>query len=100
MSKVSSPTKAPRARQTRKSIAHFPSTDLVWDKENATMDSAALSSLTAQSKEKIKKSRSKSIGPGGLDALKEGSGNKGEERVSMLVQYFCPKLTRCRHHVK
>ena len=70
--------KAMRARQSRKSIAHVPSITMGGHKENATMDSAALSSIAAQSKEQMKKTRSKSIGPGGLDALKEGSGNKGE----------------------
>ncbi len=68
--------RAGRARQARKSIAHLPSMDLGGDKENATMDLAALPSLDLQSKEKVKKSRSKSIGPGGLDALKQGNGNK------------------------
>lgn len=68
--------RAPRARQSRKSIAHLPQADLVGDKENATMDSAALSSLSAQANQKVKKPRSKSIGPGGIDALKEGSGNR------------------------
>lgn len=47
------------------------------------MDSAALSRLTAQGKQNTKKSRSKSIGPGGLDALKEGTGNKQEVGLSM-----------------
>ena len=70
--------KAPRARQSRKSIAHIPPTDLGGDKENVTVDSAALSSITTQAKKKGMKSRSKSIGPGGLDTLKESPGNKGE----------------------
>ena len=77
---MSAPTspRAPRARQSRKSIAHLPSKDLGGDKENATMDSAAITSISAQSKEKLRKTRSKSVGPGGIDALREGSGNKGE----------------------
>jgi len=72
-------------RQARKSLAHVPSTDISRDKENLTVDSAALSSLTAQGKQAIKKSRSKSIGPGGLDALKEGTGNKQEVRFSFAI---------------
>lgn len=68
--------RAERARQSRKSIAHLPSADPSGDKENATVDLAALPSLDLQSKEKAKKSRSRSIGPGGLDALKQGNGNK------------------------
>lgn len=44
------------------------------------MDSGMHASLSAQGKQVAKKNRSKSIGPGGLDALKEGSGNKMEAR--------------------
>lgn len=75
MSQSTSP-KAPRVRQTCMSIAHLPPASFVDDQENATMDSAALSSLSVQTKERSKKPRSKSIGPGGLDALKVGSGNR------------------------
>lgn len=67
-------------RQARKSIAHLPSSDVGANKENATLDAAALTSMTATGKQAAKKSRSKSIGPGGLDALKEGTGNKGGVR--------------------
>lgn len=67
-------------RQARKSIAHMPSSDVGGNKENATLDAAALTSMTATGKQAAKKSRSKSIGPGGLDALKEGTGNKGGVR--------------------
>lgn len=67
-------------RQARKSIAHLPSSDVGGNKENATLDAAALTSMTATGKQAAKKSRSKSIGPGGLDALKEGTGNKGGVR--------------------
>ena len=74
MASVESP-KLPRMRQARKSIAYIPSTDTVGDKENATVDTSALTSLESVSKSKAKKTRSKSIGPGGLAALKEDSGN-------------------------
>ena len=60
----------------RKSIAHMPSPEIGGDKENLTVDSAELSSLTAPVKPAGKISRSKSIGPGGLDALKEDTGNR------------------------
>lgn len=76
MSSTQSP-KAPRVRQVRKSIAHTPS-DITGNKENVTVDAGAIASFSAQGKQVVKKSRSKSIGPGGLDALKEGSGNKQE----------------------
>lgn len=65
-------------RQARKSLAHVPSTNVSGDKENLKVDSAALSSLTVQGKQATKKSRSKSLGPGGLDALRESTGNKQE----------------------
>lgn len=66
----------PRMRQARKSIAHMPATDTIGDKENMTVDTAAITGLDIQAKQKSKKTRSKSIGPGGLDALKEDAGNK------------------------
>ena len=78
--------KAPRARQARKSLAHVPFADSSGDKENLTVDSAALLSLTAQGKQASKKSRSKSLGPGGLDALKESTGNKQEVGFPNLWQ--------------
>jgi kinetochore protein Spc7/SPC105 len=42
------------------------------DQENKTADIGAL----AEGKKASKKSRSKSIGPGGLDALKDTTGNR------------------------
>ena len=75
-------------RQARKSLAHVPSTDVSGDKENVGGSSAALSSLTAQGKQASKKSRSKSLGPGGLDALKESTGNKQEVGHPSLRKMF------------
>lgn len=54
-------------RRTRRSMN-------AMDKDNATMDLSAGNTL-AENRKKAK-SRSKSIGPGGLDALKAGSGNR------------------------
>lgn len=65
-------------RQARKSIAHMPSADITGNKENATVDAGAITSFSAQGKQAAKKIRCKSIGPGGLDALTEGSGNTQE----------------------
>jgi kinetochore protein Spc7/SPC105 len=67
--------------RSRKSIAHLPSAEHggSMDKENMTADIGALvgSHKRATAGEKLnKKSRSKSIGPGGLDALKDGTGNR------------------------
>ncbi len=71
--------KLPRAR---KSIAHLPSPDItneVQDKENATTDLSGahqLGSVIVKALAVNKKLRSKSMGPGGLEALKEDTGNK------------------------
>lgn len=59
----------PSTRRTRKSIGATDSRKN-GDKENATID---VGSTLAESR---KKSRSKSIGPGGLDALKNANGNR------------------------
>ncbi|KAJ0162499.1 Kinetochore protein spc7 [Colletotrichum tanaceti] len=65
----------PSTRRTRKSIGAIGSRKN-GDKENATID---VGSTLAESR---KKSRSKSIGPGGLDALKNANGNR---RASLAV---------------
>ncbi|OHW90727.1 Spc7 kinetochore protein [Colletotrichum incanum] len=66
----------PSTRRTRKSIGATSSSRKNGDKENATID---VGSTLAESR---KKSRSKSIGPGGLDALKNANGNR---RASLAV---------------
>ncbi|KAI1448724.1 Spc7-domain-containing protein [Annulohypoxylon stygium] len=67
----------PSTRRPRKSTGHSPVRKRM-EKENITVDVA--SSLAGNGGKK--KSRSKSIGPGGLDALKPGSGNR---RVSLAA---------------
>ncbi|OTB05621.1 hypothetical protein M426DRAFT_319612 [Hypoxylon sp. CI-4A] len=61
----------PSTRRPRKSTGHSPVRKRM-EKENITVDVA--SSLAGNGGRK--KSRSKSMGPGGLDALKPGSGNR------------------------
>lgn len=61
----------PATRRTRKSTS-------AMDKDNATVDLGAGTTLAENRKKS--KSRSKSMGPGGIDALKAGSGNR---RVSL-----------------
>ena len=76
-------TTVPQSRpRARKSIANLPSPDIISDKENAA--SSGLGS-NSSSKASGKKSRSKSIGPGGLDALKEDSGNRQKVRKFMSI---------------
>ncbi|KAF4879030.1 Kinetochore protein spc7 [Colletotrichum siamense] len=66
----------PSTRRTRKSIGAPTTSRKGTDKENATID---VGTTLAESR---KKSRSKSIGPGGLDALKNANGNR---RASLAV---------------
>ncbi|KPI39629.1 Kinetochore protein spc7 [Cyphellophora attinorum] len=65
---------AATSRSKRKSIAHIPSGTAVG-KDNATTDIAALQRAESARSVLKKKSRGKSLGPGGLEALKETSGN-------------------------
>ena len=59
----------PAARRVRRSVGGADSRK-TRDKENATID------VGAEQAARAKKARSKSMGPGGLDALKVGSGNR------------------------
>ncbi|CAG8950997.1 hypothetical protein HYFRA_00006394 [Hymenoscyphus fraxineus] len=62
--------------KSRKSLGSIPSAGAM-DQENMTTDFAALASgKRAPTAKPLKKSRSKSIGPGGLDALKDTTGNR------------------------
>ncbi|KAI1827171.1 Spc7-domain-containing protein [Xylaria intraflava] len=67
----------PSTRRPRKSTGHSPVRKRM-EKENITVDLASTQAGNAGRK----KSRSKSIGPGGLDVLKSGSGNR---RVSLAA---------------
>ena len=81
MSSVQSPKAAP-VRRTRKSIAHLPSPVVGLDKENTEHGT---SSTTGAEKAAARKGRSKSLGPGGLDALKEDAGNRQK-----VLYVLCP----------
>ena len=70
--------------KSRKSLAHIPSSQSI-DQENMTADIGALTGKKALPIEKpSRKSRSKSIGPGGLDALKDTTGNRRKVRECNL----------------
>lgn len=75
----SNETTVPSTRRVRKSVGASTEMMRTVDKENATVDVARTLA------DNRKKSRSKSIGPGGLDALKRGTGNR--RAVSMLLIY-------------
>ena len=65
--------KATRSK-SRQSIAHLPSAKASSFKDNVTTDVAALQAQHSAA-QMGKKSRGKSLGPGGLEALKESDGN-------------------------
>ncbi|KAH8669553.1 hypothetical protein BGZ60DRAFT_564019 [Tricladium varicosporioides] len=73
--------------KSRKSLAHIPSVRSM-DQENMTTDFAALAAgkRTVSKDKPLKKSRSKSIGPGGLDALKDTSGNRRQSLATVPHQ--------------
>ncbi|KAI9825851.1 MAG: hypothetical protein M1832_000792 [Thelocarpon impressellum] len=81
-----------RRPRSRKSIAHPPSTSDasgLLDKENQTADVSSIivaGSKSSSSSKRAKRSRSKSIGPGGLDALTEGTGNRRASNVVPAVK--------------
>jgi kinetochore protein Spc7/SPC105 len=74
--------------KSRKSLAHTPSANTM-DKENMTADIGALGGAgkrAALGDRPSKKSRSKSIGPGGLDALKDTTGNRRQVRIDCSMR--------------
>ncbi|KAJ4146590.1 hypothetical protein NW754_002055 [Fusarium falciforme] len=72
----------PATRRTRRSIGAHTDVRKAMEKENATVD--VTSSLAASRK----KSRSKSLGPGGLDALMKANGNR---RLSLAASNKAPR---------
>jgi kinetochore protein Spc7/SPC105 len=71
------PNSRPNRPKSRQSIAHVGSSNgLEYDKENATADLGSMRKRKfVGSDTERKKLRSKSLGPGGLEALKESAGN-------------------------
>jgi kinetochore protein Spc7/SPC105 len=70
---------------SRRSLAHVPHRDIAssTDKENLTTDFSAIQNQKNSSKGNTgrdKKLRSKSLGPGGVDALQNSSGNRRKVR--------------------
>ena len=75
---VSSRSPGTAPRRSRKSIAHIPGTGLLDTENNTT---PGITATAISQKTTGKKSRSKSIGPGGLEALNETAGNRQKVRV-------------------
>ena len=71
-----SPQKGSTDFHSCKSIVQMSKTDALGDKENSTVDTATLTGLPAKNISGVKKGRSKSIGPGGLNALQSGAENR------------------------
>lgn len=83
---------ATRRPKSRKSLAEIP------DQENMTAELGALTGKRAMSTDKpAKKSRSKSIGPGGLDALKDTTGNRRKVDNHLCVEVERKRLTRSNY---
>jgi hypothetical protein len=89
---MASPSSRPNRPKSRQSIANVGSSkDIGYDKENATADLSSMRKrkFAASDNEEKKKSRSKSLGPGGLEALKESAGNTAKVAGS----YATPLMT-------
>ena len=79
---LESPHKASTDLRSCKPIEQMSKTDALGDKENSTVDTATLAGLPAKNISGVKKGRSKSIGPGGLDAHQSGAENRQKVRSS------------------
>ncbi|KAI9848937.1 MAG: hypothetical protein M1838_000317 [Thelocarpon superellum] len=83
---------AQRRPSSRKSISHPPTAESLDDalgKENLTTDLGVVGRKyddATSGQKAMKKSRSKSIGPGGLDALTEGSGNRRKSSMTIAIK--------------
>ncbi|CAG8898137.1 unnamed protein product [Penicillium egyptiacum] len=79
-----------RPPRSRRSIAHVSRSRMTsgLDKENATTEIGAAQPFTNNTKPamKDKKSRSKSLGPGGLDALQNSNGNRRQSTASFPLK--------------
>ena len=82
-----------RQPRSRRSIAHVPRSRMTsgLDKENATTEIGAAQPFSNNTKSamKDKKSRSKSLGPGGLDALQNSNGNRRQVAINRHHARIC-----------
>lgn len=89
-------TTLPPTRRVRKSIGAHTDARKAADKENVTMD------LGSNSLAMNRKLRSKSLGPGGLDALKHGNGNRRAVSFESFLQHTARPAnvssSQLRHH--
>lgn len=76
----------PARVRSRRSIAHVPKAGAAADKEDSATEGSSIPGAPGVGKSgtKEKKSRSKSLGPGGLDALQNSNGNRRKVRCNPL----------------
>lgn len=79
----SSTDRKPPKPKSRQSIAHIPSSRSSASKDNVTTDIAALHARNNAVQAAKKRSRGKSLGPGGLEALTETTGNAAKVCVGL-----------------
>ena len=86
--------------RSRRSIAHVPRSKITssLDKENGTVDlgSAVSHGGNEKSAMKDRKSRSKSLGPGGLDALQNTNGNRRKVSHDQILRSCATQIADCR----
>ncbi|KAJ9605172.1 hypothetical protein H2200_010562 [Cladophialophora chaetospira] len=90
----------PSRPKSRQSIAHMPSTRTAAQKDNATTDIAALKAQDPEVKAAKKKSRGKSLGPGGLEALKESSGNTTKVVAARVLNKLHANISQTAAQIK
>ena len=77
-------TGATSRSRSRRSIAHLPLSEIASSKENLSVEALRNPVLVSPVKTGGRKSRSKSIGSGSLDALRDDSGNR--QKVGTAAQ--------------
>lgn len=82
MSSFAEPT-VPSTRRPQKSLNTNANFNAVMDQENATVDVTSQSTFQASRN----KSRSKSVGPGGFDTLRQSAGNRRAVGLHQLHSY-------------
>ncbi|KAJ9633490.1 hypothetical protein H2204_006873 [Knufia peltigerae] len=82
----SSTDRKPPKPKSRQSIAHIPSSRSSASKDNVTTDIAALHARNNAVQAAKKRSRGKSLGPGGLEALTETTGNAAKTPVTFQIK--------------
>lgn len=94
---LSAANRRPRTRQSISNTSDLAASGME-DKENATVDLSSLVPIAGKPVRAAKKLRSKSLGPGGLEALKETSGNR--RKVGLLLSGSTDAFTTAPTNVR